>query len=209
MRELGRLLTMLCALCVACDPEIDPDGGLDAGADGGAGGCQTQHGALIAASFRACPGTSNVGQVAPAGGVTCSEVCCALGFVGCAYRAAQSDFATCELPNPARTGSCSDVFRENWSSQCVCTPPRATCGSNRALIQSAFVPCPGGSGQVGQSAPAGGVTCEEVCCTLGYTSCLGRGAQADYNACSPLPAARTGDCGDVYAANWSSQCLCQ
>jgi hypothetical protein len=77
--------------------------------------------AWIERAFEACPDTTNLGQVAPVEGVTCADVCCAAGFSGCAYRAAQADSEVCADANPAKSGECDDVFATAWSSQCVCT----------------------------------------------------------------------------------------
>jgi hypothetical protein len=70
--------------------------------------------------FEDCGDEGRVGQSANAPGTTCSAVCCALGYPGCSYRAAQSDFVACNIEEPARTGTCSDIFAEGWSSQCIC-----------------------------------------------------------------------------------------
>lgn len=163
--------------------------------------------ALIVESFETCPGTTNVGQIAPAGGVTCEQVCCAMGFDGCEYRGPQADYDTCEYDVPPQTGSCSDVFGPTWSSQCVCSG-QAACGGDPGLIASSFEVC-GASSVVGQSAPAGGVTCDEVCCNMGFSSCVGRGSQAGYDACNPSSPAMTGSCSDVFGSTWSSQCICE
>lgn len=82
------------------------------------------------------------------------------------------------------------------------------CGdADVSLIESAFEVCPG-TAQVGQSAAAGGVTCEEVCCVMGFSGCSSRGIQADFNACSPTPTAPIGSCSDVFGSTWSTQCIC-
>lgn len=81
-------------------------------------------------------------------------------------------------------------------------------GANVALIEASFSVCPATS-QVGQSAAAGGVTCEQVCCVLGFSGCAFRGAQADYNACTPTPTVATGTCSDAFGPTWSSQCVCE
>lgn len=83
-----------------------------------------------------------------------------------------------------------------------------SCGdADVPLIEGAFTACEGSPGQVGQTAAAGGVTCEDVCCVLGFSGCSHRASQSGFNACSPSPAA-TGSCSDVYGATWSSQCIC-
>ena len=75
---------------------------------------------LIKAHFLPCPDGKHLGQVAPAAGVTCAEVCCVFGFAGCSQRAAQSSFDPCLPAKPAKSGSCADVFQDQWSSQCAC-----------------------------------------------------------------------------------------
>ncbi len=77
---------------------------------------------LIMQSFVACDDPPTlVGQIQSAPGVTCADVCCVLGFDGCAFRAGQSDFSPCMPNNPPMTGTCMDVFQAQWSSQCMCT----------------------------------------------------------------------------------------
>ena len=71
--------------------------------------------------FVGCDDGGRVGQRATAPGATCNDVCCALGFPGCSYRAAQSNFGACNIQNPWRSGDCDDVFQDGWSSQCICT----------------------------------------------------------------------------------------
>lgn len=70
--------------------------------------------------FADCGDEGRVGQSASAPGATCRAVCCALGYPGCSHRAAQSDFVACNIEDPVRSGECSDVFAEEWSSQCMC-----------------------------------------------------------------------------------------
>lgn len=78
--------------------------------------------ALIQASFVKCADNVHAGQTAMAGGVTCADVCCVLGFAGCQHRAAQADFDACTPVNPQQSGTCADVFQPAWSSQCACIP---------------------------------------------------------------------------------------
>jgi hypothetical protein len=78
--------------------------------------------ALIQASFVTCPDALHAGQSAPAAGVTCTDVCCALGFSGCQHRAAQADYNACMPDDPQQSGTCEQVFQEAWSSQCRCIP---------------------------------------------------------------------------------------
>ncbi|MCA9720221.1 MAG: hypothetical protein KC468_36505, partial [Myxococcales bacterium] len=78
--------------------------------------------ALILASFELCDNPpQQVGQSASAPGVTCEQVCCAMGFESCVYRAAQADYDACNPPNANQSGSCADVFQPAWSSQCLCS----------------------------------------------------------------------------------------
>lgn len=77
---------------------------------------------LISRSFMRCADGIHAGQSAAAGGVTCAQVCCVLGFSSCRHRAAQADFRSCMPRSPSRSGTCSDVFRSTWSSQCRCNP---------------------------------------------------------------------------------------
>jgi hypothetical protein len=72
--------------------------------------------------FVSCEDGGRVGQSANAPGATCKDVCCALDFPGCNHRAAQSGFGACNIRNPWMSGGCDDVFQEQWSSQCICTP---------------------------------------------------------------------------------------
>ena len=85
-----------------------------------AGQCSNQ--AMILASFQRCGSEARVGQSAFAPGVTCNDVCCAFAFSGCAHRATQGDLVACDPSAPSPTGSCSDVYQANWSSQCICSP---------------------------------------------------------------------------------------
>jgi len=78
--------------------------------------------ARIGAHFVSCGDGARVGQNESAPGVTCNDVCCTFGFAGCSHRAAQASFAACTPGSPTPTGSCDDVFQDQWSSQCVCTP---------------------------------------------------------------------------------------
>jgi hypothetical protein len=83
-----------------------------------AGGTQDT---LMRGAFRVCADGIHIGQSAPAAGVTCSDVCRVLGFGGCEYRAGQAGLEACTPVNPSRSGECADVFKDNWSSQCLCT----------------------------------------------------------------------------------------
>jgi hypothetical protein len=84
----------------------------------GAGGTQD---ALVRGAFGVCTDGVHVGQSAPVAGITCSDVCSVLGFSGCEYRAGQSGLEACTPVSPERSGACTDVFKDNWSSQCLCT----------------------------------------------------------------------------------------
>lgn len=86
------------------------------------------------------------------------------------------------------------------------------CGSvcgNDEVIKKSFEQCGTDSGQIGQLTSAEGVTCEQVCCTFGFSRCLYRGAQTNYESCNPMPTTASGECQDVFAASWSSQCVCE
>ncbi|MBL8920994.1 MAG: hypothetical protein JNJ54_19175 [Myxococcaceae bacterium] len=73
--------------------------------------------------------------------------------------------------------------------------------------RDAFVRCPD-STRLGQTKPAGGVTCAQACKAFGL-ACLHRAAQADLSACTPSSPERSGSCADVFAPGWSSQCVCE
>ncbi|MBC8067058.1 MAG: hypothetical protein IAG13_01895 [Deltaproteobacteria bacterium] len=77
---------------------------------------------LIVGSFDECGSANAIGQAAPAGGVTCADVCCTFGYSGCSHRAPQADFAACAAPGGPAVGTCNQVFAAGWSSQCVCIP---------------------------------------------------------------------------------------
>lgn len=74
-------------------------------------------------------------------------------------------------------------------------------------LREAFVRC-GDSGRLGQTKPVSGVTCAQACRAYGL-KCLSRAAQADLAACTPPSPERSGTCDDVFAASWSSQCVCE
>lgn len=77
---------------------------------------------FIKSHFVPCADGQHVGQVASAPGVTCEQVCCVFGHPSCSHRSAQASFDACSPDNPTKTGGCADVFQEQWSSQCACTP---------------------------------------------------------------------------------------
>jgi len=98
-------------------------GPVDAGSDTrptDAGGCGDASVDWLRERFMDCGDEGRVGQSESAPGATCSAVCCALGYRGCSHRAAQSGFGACNIEDPIRSGECSDVFAELWSSQCIC-----------------------------------------------------------------------------------------
>jgi len=160
--------------------------------------------------------------------------CCATAWDSlCVGEVESLDCGTCEGADSCceahATSGCEDTEVEAcvcaedpyccataWDSLCVsevesldCGLCASSCGTPQqvAAIDAAFEPCPSGD-SVGQSAGVAGVTCEQVCCTFGFAGCEYRGAQIDYDACSPTPTAMTGDCDDVFQASWSSQCVC-
>jgi len=91
--------------------------------------------------FEDCGDEGRVGQSANAPGATCSAVCCALGYPACSHRAAQADFDACNIDDPARSGACSEVFAEGWSSQCICeTVPIAGMCFGEAEVTMAIGP---------------------------------------------------------------------
>lgn len=109
----------------------DEDAGLDAAPDAGLGPMESARcgqtaqatTTKITSSFADCTGgDGRVGQTASASDVTCLQVCCALGYSGCRFRAAQAGYDACSPSSPPMSGTCSDVFRDAWSSQCVCAP---------------------------------------------------------------------------------------
>ncbi len=86
--------------------------------------------------------------------------------------------------------------------------PAPTAGGARdALIRGVFGVCTDGI-HVGQSAPAAGVTCDDVCRVLGFAGCDYRAGQAGLEACAPANPERSGSCKDAFQENWSSQCRC-
>ena len=87
------------------------------------------------------------------------------------------------------------------------TPAPAAGGTQDALIRSAFGVCTDGI-HVGQSAPAAGVICGDVCRVLGFAGCNYRAGQAGLEACAPANPERSGSCTDALQDNWSSQCRC-
>ena len=106
------VLAVILAAVAAC-------GGSAATPAGGAGGASDD---TIRGAFGVCADKVHVGQSQAASGVTCADVCRVLGFSGCEYRAGQAGMEACTPANPDRSGSCTDVFKEGWSSQCRCTP---------------------------------------------------------------------------------------
>jgi len=76
--------------------------------------------ALIRSAFGVCTDQIHVGQSSSVAGVTCNDVCRVFGFSSCEYRAGQSGYALCTPADPSRSGACEDVFKQDWSSQCLC-----------------------------------------------------------------------------------------
>lgn len=75
-------------------------------------------------------------------------------------------------------------------------------------LKKEWLACDDSYTRIGQLEPSPGVSCTEVCISVGK-SCLYRAAQADFNACVPANPPRSGHCDDVPNSKGSSQCVCQ
>jgi hypothetical protein len=84
-------------------------------------------------------------------------------------------------------------------------------GCKNPVIGTTFAKCSvavdGGVG-VGQKASVKGVSCNDVCCYFGYSGCVRRAPQLDYDPCAPF-FGTGGTCDDVFEDTWSSQCICK
>jgi len=104
------------------------------------------------------------------------------------------------------TSDMSDTSTSTGDESSTGSPP--DCGdADLELIDEAWTTC-GESNLVGQSAPAPGVTCEQVCCAFGFSGCLYRTAQQNYDACVPPNPVMSGMCEDEFMPTWNSGCLC-
>jgi len=76
------------------------------------------------------------------------------------------------------------------------------------VLPKSWAACDKDFSRIGQLEPVQGVTCADVCSSVGK-KCSYRAAQGDFNACYPAEPPRSGDCGTPFTIKDSSQCICE
>ena len=98
------------------------------------------------------------------------------------------------------------ILSDETTNQEDSTPPQEPAPVK--VLAKAWTDCDGDFTRIGQLEPAPGLSCTDVCASVGK-ACLYRAAQGDYNACFPANPPQTGLCSTLSYSNSSWQCVCQ